>query len=84
MKQYLITFRSITFAQKGEWAMKRAGIPCVLGRTPRDMEARGCGYCLKVRAEAAPQALNALKAAGAPYRKLYFSREDGGWEEAVL
>ena len=41
MKMYLITFRSITFAQKGESALKRAGITCTLLRTPRAMEERG-------------------------------------------
>ncbi len=83
MKMYLITFRSITFAQKGEGALKRAGITCTLLRTPRAMEERGCGYCLTLRGGDAAAALGVLRSAGAPYRKVYL-QENGRWEEAAL
>ena len=50
MKQdWLITFRSVTLAQKGERALKQAEIFCSLQRTPKMLSERGCGYCLRIR-----------------------------------
>ena len=49
MMLYLITFRSVTFAQRGERALRQAGINCELQRTPRWMEESGCGYSLSVK-----------------------------------
>ena len=49
MKIYYITFRSVTYAQRGERALQRGGIRCTLLRTPRWMEEQGCGYCLRLR-----------------------------------
>ena len=46
MKFYYITFRSVTFAQRGEKVLKKEGIRCTLLRTPRWMEEQGCGYAL--------------------------------------
>ncbi|MBP3478347.1 MAG: DUF3343 domain-containing protein, partial [Oscillospiraceae bacterium] len=43
MKYYYITFRSVTFAQKAERALKRAGMDCTMQRTPRELSQRGCG-----------------------------------------
>ena len=48
MKFYYITFRSVTFAQRGEKALTSSGIRCTLLRTPRWMEEQGCGYALKL------------------------------------
>ena len=49
MKYCLITFRSVTPAQRGEGILRKAGIDCALGRTPRQMEEQGCGYSLRLR-----------------------------------
>ena len=38
MKEYFVTFRSITFAQRGQAVLRSAGIPVQLQRTPRWME----------------------------------------------
>ena len=44
MKEYFVTFRSITFAQRGQNVLRSAGVPVQLQRTPRWMEEKGCGY----------------------------------------
>ena len=49
MKQYMITFRSVTYAQRGERSLGKRGISVSLGRTPKWMEQQGCGYGLKLR-----------------------------------
>ena len=51
MKQYMITFRSITFAQRGERSLGKRGISCTVGRTPKWMEQQGCGYSLRIKTE---------------------------------
>ena len=79
MNIYCITFRSVTHAQRGDRVLREAGLRCALARTPRWMEERGCGYCLRLRNEwkAAAAALNR---AGVEYRKIYRQTADGAEE----
>lgn len=84
MKTYYITFRSVTVAQRGERVLRRGGIDCVLQRTPRWMEEKGCGYCLRIRPEAAASCPELLRGEGVPFSKVYVRREDGRVEELVV
>ena len=84
MKYYYITFRSVTFAQKAERALKRAGMDCVMQRTPKELSQRGCGYCLKLRPGLVIQAKQRLDADGVEYGKFYGVRGDGSFEEMHL
>ena len=84
MKQCIITFRSVTPAQRGESAVRKAGIRCALQRTPRALEALGCGYCLKLGCGQIPQALELLRAQQIDYRKIYTLRPGDRWEELHL
>jgi len=79
-----ITFRSVTHAQRGERVLAAAGIPAALQRTPRWMEERGCGYCLRLRQKALAEAAELLRKAGVSYRKLYVHGSLGVLEEARL
>ena len=81
MNMYYITFRSVTFAQKGEKLLNEAGIRCTLQRTPRWMEAQGCGYCLRVWAKEIGPAAQLLREARIPLRRIYRQRGDGTLEE---
>ncbi len=84
MKQYYITFRSVTYAQKGETLLKASGIPCSLRRTPRWMEAQGCGYCLHLWTNEPDRALELLEGARIPRRRIYSQERDGQLEEMKL
>ena len=64
--------------------LRKAGIECTLQRTPRWMEERGCGYCLRLRRNAAFDALEQLRQQGVPFRKVYVQRQDGTLEEREL
>ena len=77
MNYCLITFRSVTPAQRGETVLRRAGIDCVLARTPRHMEEQGCGYCLRLRWYHGDRAIEALRERGVTYGKVYTLEEDG-------
>ena len=77
MKFCVITFRSVTPAQRGEALLKRAGLECSIQRTPRWMEEQGCGYSLRLRCREILGAAELLRGKGIPYRKVYLSQDDG-------
>ncbi len=68
---FLITFRSVTFAQRGEGALQKMGIDCHLRRTPRELAGRGCGYCLHIRSRDALAAVELLRGLQIPFGKVY-------------
>ena len=84
MRSYYITFRSVTFAQRGEKILSAAGIRCSLLRTPRWMEEQGCGYCLRLWTDSPAAAVERLKGKKVPMRKLYVQRSDGQLEDMAL
>lgn len=84
MESIYVTFRSVTFAQRGEEALRRAGIGCSLQRTPRWMEERGCGYCLGLRQRDGSAGVQILRKKQVPFRKVYLRRDDGNIQEVEL
>ena len=81
---WLITFRSVTFAQKGERALKGRGINTVLQRTPRNLSERGCGYCLRIRERDIFAAVEILRSDQIAFEKIFAMRAGGGAEERQL
>ena len=81
MHFYYITFRSVTYAQRGEKILQDEGIRCTLLRTPRWMEEQGCGYCLRLWAKEAKTVLYRLQQHQIPYRKVYIQGRDGQLED---
>ena len=84
MKFHYITFRSVTHAQRGERVLKNAGIRCHLLRTPKWMEAQGCGYSLQLWTADAGPGVAILRREGVPLRKVYIQTGDGTLEELEL
>jgi hypothetical protein len=81
MRSDYITFRSVTVAQRAERLLKNGGIDCILQRTPRWMEERGCGYCLRVRPMDVSESLRRLKEGSIPFSKVYTRQPNGAVEE---
>lgn len=81
MKYCLITFRSVTPAQRGESALRLAGVDCTLSRTPRAMEEQGCGYSLRLRPTDGARGAAILRRQQIPFRKVYLWAENGYMEE---
>lgn len=81
MEVYLITFRSVTPAQRGEAWLRKMGVDCSVRRTPRWMEEQGCGYSLQTRK--GPQAVELLRRQQIPFRKVYL-QNGNQMEEVVL
>lgn len=82
--EWLITFRSITFAQRGERTLRSGNIVCRLQRTPKHLTERGCGYCLRLQGADVAKAVRLLRREKLPYEKLYIVKEDGSTEERML
>ncbi len=83
MKMFCVTFRSITPAQRGHRLLRSQTIECALQRTPRWMEERGCGYCLRLREEDVARAAALLRENNLPYSKIY-AEENGVVTESRL
>ena len=82
MDTCIITFRSVTPAQRGEVVLRREGISCTLQRTPRVLAEQGCGYSLRVYCVQLPMATEILRQKGIAYQKTYRLR--GSAPEEVL
>ena len=81
---WLVTFRSVTYAQRGERLLQRKGINCALRRTPRELSQRGCGYCLAIRGRDAMAAVELLRENEVPFGKVYARTAGGAMEERAL
>ena len=81
MKYYYITFRSVTFAQRGEKIFQNSGIRCTLLRTPHWMQEQGCGYCLKLWTEDISASVELLRRSRVPMRKVYIQHAEDQLEE---
>ena len=84
MKNCMITFRSVTPAQRAEEALRRTGVDCTIQRTPKWMEEKGCGYSLKLDCQDIMVATALLRQRGIQYRKAYAVGENGNPEELRL
>ena len=80
MRTDCITFRSVTPAQRGQRVLQKAGVSSMLQRTPRWMEERGCGYCLRLRQEDTKRAVDLLRQGKLSFSKV-FAGTDGGAQE---
>jgi len=81
MNVYYLTFRSVTPAQRGENLLRKMGFRCTLHRTPRWMEEKGCGYCLRIHTDRIGEVTALLRKNNISYRKVYLLQPDGETEE---
>lgn len=84
MDVFFITFRSVTYAQRGERLLSQAGIRCSVQRTPRWMEEQGCGYSLRIQTADIDHAVEQLRDAQLPLKKIYYRRADGSLQEVRI
>lgn len=60
MEQHLIIAQSITYAQRMQSALARAGIRCQIFRAPRELSESGCAYAVQIPEAGLDAALNVL------------------------
>lgn len=71
MEQYWIIARSVTYAQRMEKVLARAGIRARIFRAPRELSDRGCAYAVEIPSGALQAAFNMIQGAGLSPLKLY-------------
>ena len=83
MDSCMITFRSVTPAQRGEMLLRREGIPATIQRTPRALAEQGCGYSVRLSCAHLQRGVDLLRKKGIAYGKTYHMH-DGNPEEVLL
>ena len=83
MDACLITFRSVTPAQRGETLLRREGITATVQRTPRALAEQGCGYSLRLSCAQMQRATELLRKHAIAYRKTY-RMTDGAPVEVLI
>ena len=84
MKKCIITFRSVTPAQRAEEVLRRVGVECTIQRTPKWMEEKGCGYSIKLDCQDVMTATTLLRQGGVSFRKVYSIGDNETPEELRL
>lgn len=83
MQRYLIMCRSLTYAQRANSALERAGITASISRAPQGLTGSGCGYCVRVADNRFHSALGVLERSNVPYGKLFRAEPDGRYVEVA-
>ncbi len=84
MRDYIIMFRSLTYAQRAAALLERSGITASVTRAPREVMHEGCGYCVKVSQKRFELAVKQLRKLGQKYGATYVRLEDGGYAEVRI
>ena len=84
MDNYMLTYRSLTYAQKASRIIERAGISVAIVRTPQEVSNEGCGYALKVREKDIKRIIWILNKESTLPRKVYKVFPDGYLEEVSV
>ena len=83
MEHYLIIARSITYAQRMQRALSRAGIRCRIFRAPRDLTSSGCAYAVELAPPDLSAALLILRREHLDPVQIYLP-QPGGTQEVPL
>ena len=77
---YLLTFRSLTYAQRAARILERAGVVGTVSRVPKAAATRGCAYGVTIAARHKERAVEVLAAAGLAPERVLKRNADGGLE----
>ena len=84
MLSYLLTCRSLTYAQRTARALERNGIAAIVVRTPGEIAAGGCGYCVKIPERRLSETLVTLKRNGLSPARIYMLYSDDSLTEVPV
>ena len=82
MEYYLILARSVTYAQRMQRVLERAGIRCRIFRAPRDLSGLGCAYVVRIAGEDLTAALTVVHREGLGPTQVFLDRN--GYQEVRL
>ncbi len=80
VEHYIILARSVTYAQRMQRTLGRAGIRCQIFRPPRDLTDLGCAYALRIAASDLSRALAALRRDSLEPAQIFFYQQ-GQYQE---
>ena len=80
MTIYLITFRSLTHAQRSARLLERSGLTATVIKAPQGLSSSGCAYAVTLRGRG-PEALALLRDNNMRVGRLFRRGADGDWEE---
>ena len=78
--QFLLTFRSLTYAQRAARVLERAGVTGTVSRVPKAAATKGCAYCVVVAARHREAAVHILTSAGLAPERTILRNADGTLE----
>lgn len=81
---FLITFKSVTHAQRGARVLSAGGIVTHLVRPATVLACGSCGYALRMNAIGAYKAVRLLRQSGVPFVKTFYEQAGGEVKEAGL
>lgn len=84
MVYYLIVCRSLTYAQRTETALARAGITAHILRSPKVIDSEGCSHSVKVSERSLAPALVVLSKVGLSPKRVFIMASDGSYKEVLL
>ena len=82
MSQYLFMCRSLTYAQRAENVLERAGISSAVIKAPQGLNTSGCGYAVSLRRRFS-EAKVLLTEKKLISGKIYVLRENGEYQEVA-
>ncbi len=80
MTLYLITFRSLTHAQRSARLLERRGMTATVVKAPQGLSNSGCAYAVTLRGRP-EEALALLRKNNMRLGRLFRRGADGAWEE---
>ena len=83
MKHYLIMCRSVTSAQRAARLLENALIRAAAVKAPKALTRSGCGYAVRVRAEA-ERAVRLLRKNEIAIGKIYYTEDGNEYREVSL
>lgn len=83
MTQYLITFRSLTHAQRSARLLERSGVTATVIKAPQGLSSSGCAYAVTLRRKP-EESVELLRRSGMRIGKLFRRGPDGTYTEVRL
>ncbi len=84
MVYYLIVCRSLTYAQRTEQILSRAGIAAHVMRAPKSIDSEGCSHGVKVAERNLSTALTILAKVKLSPKRVFVFYGDGSYREVQL
>lgn len=83
MSIYLITFRSLTHAQRAARLLERGGLTATVMKAPQGLSSSGCAYAVTLRGHPG-EALSRLRGTGLRIGKVFRREADSSYTEVAL